>query len=131
MPTRQTTNKKWLAVGFGGIALVVLFFALGVPQQGGCGGIEPGMAPTASAADTSTAEPEYGASEQALIQSKGALLAPRRGGSAVLLLDGKVLIVGGTSSTGASLGTAELYDVVLGAPVLVPPSAAPPMKATT
>jgi len=108
----QPTHRRrpWVLIA----ATLLLALVIGGAALVGSGMIElpvpDGASPAPSAATSSSAPsstPEQ-AREPSWIAT-GSMIAARSG-SATLLLDGKVLVAGGTDSVGFQLGTAELYD---------------------
>ncbi len=111
---RPTVLKSVAAATVIGVIAVGAAFFVTRPDQPAVGG--PSPSPNATFSPSAPASPSAGPSaavvapRAAAWTATGKMITPRNGHMAILLFDGRVLVVGGCCNAGDSLNSAELYD---------------------
>jgi hypothetical protein len=118
MPTRIAAAAVIGVLAVGGAFYVTRpdRAAIGGPSPAPNATISPSASASPSAGPSASARPSAGPSavvvppRAAAWTATGRMITPRTGHMALLLLDGRVLVVGGCCNAGDSLNSAELYD---------------------
>jgi hypothetical protein len=100
------------AVALAGTALLVQRPAVGDPDPTGAPAVTPSMPAVVTFTPIPTASPVTNPAGVWIVT--GTMGTPRHDHAAVRLLDGRVLVLGGSSGDGSDLTSAELYDPLKG-----------------